>query len=184
MVSIIPHSWLFCGEYMSYYYMWNRLKRRYLIRKCKVSSSPCHLPVWLPVTLKTVTTSMCLARVDLASVAVSLTWPSNGVDNYMVGVLPTVGKRNACKHFLARGHVTKQSSQYHEQCVWWGEIKRLFISTECCPFGEGKNRSAASISNPVSRNSWGSSFCSLFYQICAPEAVCSGLRVGVRAFMG
>lgn len=35
---------------------------------------------------------MCLARVDLASMAVSLTWPSNGVDNYMVGVLPTLGR--------------------------------------------------------------------------------------------
>lgn len=97
---------------------------------------------------------MCLARADLASAAVSLTWPSNGVDNSLVEVLRTVGKRNACKHFLAQGHVTKKSNQHHEQCFWWGKMNHLFISTKCCPFGEGKNKSAPSISSPVSRNSW------------------------------
>lgn len=44
---------------------------------------------------------MCLARVDLPSVSVPLTWPSNGLDNYMVGALPTIRKEERLQAFFS-----------------------------------------------------------------------------------
>lgn len=86
-----------------------------------------------------VTTSVCLAGADFPSASSDLTSPSNRLDNYMVGVLPTI-REEKCLH----GFCFQCKSVLYRIISSTGSVQgdkrsHLLMNTKCCPFRQGKN---------------------------------------------